>query len=185
MTAMLIVITGTVASGKSSIARRLADEFGDHGLAAAVIDVDLVYEMVGQPGLRKDNPSTWARVRRVSAALADAFAGEGLDVVIVDGDFLTPEKRADFLDARGDGSPGPLFVTLRVSLEHALERVNEDPTRTFSRDRPFLRRHYQNAARDGLRGDLVLDTAETTPTEAARLIVEWAMPRVHREERRF
>lgn len=168
---MLIVVSGTIASGKSTVARRVAEEFAAQSVASAVIDIDLVYEMLRPPGARKD---AWALVRRGAAALADAFAANGVEVVIVDGDFLSVAERADFLEALRGDPPAPLFVTLRVPFEQASKRVGQDPTRTFSRDLAFLRRHYDAAARDGLPGDLVLDTDETTPIEVARRIVEWA-----------
>jgi len=55
---LLVVISGPVASGKSSAAHTLATGFRANGRSAAVIDLDLLYQMIddGQP---MDNPSSW------------------------------------------------------------------------------------------------------------------------------
>jgi adenylylsulfate kinase-like enzyme len=58
--AVVIVINGPIASGKSSVARAVALEFEGRGQSAACIDLDLVDEMLGNPLARKDYDSKWA-----------------------------------------------------------------------------------------------------------------------------
>jgi len=43
---MVIVICGPIASGKSTVARAVARSFEHLGTQAAVVDLDLVYEML-------------------------------------------------------------------------------------------------------------------------------------------
>jgi shikimate kinase len=175
---VLIVITGPIASGKSSVARSLAVEAERRGTDTAAIDMDIVYDMLEQRGGRKDDSSKWARTRRVSAAFADRLLADGVGVVIVEGELLTPSDRREFL--RALRSPhSPRFVTLRVSFEHALRRVNSDATRRFSRDPEFLRRHHESVQKDlaaARPGELSLDTESTSPDEVAHVIADWARP---------
>ena len=171
---MLIVISGPIASGKSTVARALARDLGRSGTAVAMIDLDLVYDMLEPDHVRKDDAAKWLRARRASAALADAFLLDGVEVVIVEGEFLTPDDRRAFVDALHSGEK-PRFVTLRTSFDVALRRVDADPTRTFSRDRAFLSRHYREAERPLLElasTDLVLDTTSIDADEAARRIAK-------------
>lgn len=171
---MLIVINGTIASGKSATARALAREVEPCGGAAAVIDLDLVYEMLEHDGARKDDDAKWARARRAAAALATRFAKDGVEFVIVEGDFLTADDRRLFVEAL-DASAEPRFVTLRVSFDEAVRRIEGDPTRTFSRDRDFLRRHYDKAEAavdDVPASDLLVDTEDVTVDDVAALIAD-------------
>jgi predicted kinase len=144
-------------------------------LAAAAIDLDLVYEMLEPDYVPKEDVAKWRRARRAAAALTDALLGDGVHVVLVEGDFLNPEQRAEFVAALRSSS-APVFVTLHVPIDLALERVQKDPTRGVSRDPHFLRSHYEQLAgviRNRPATDLVLDTATVGVDAAARAIVEW------------
>jgi len=57
---LLVVISGPIASAKSSAAHTLAAGFRANGRSAAVIDLDLLNQMIddGQP---MDNPISWRR----------------------------------------------------------------------------------------------------------------------------
>lgn len=175
---MVIVICGPIASGKSTVARALAQLFERQGLAAAAIDLDLIYEMLRTDDPSKTSPATWRRARRTAAGLTDVLLREGVGVVIAEGDFLTSEERADYVDALGSADQ-PCFVTLRVSVDIALDRVQGDPSRNLSRDPDFLRRHYEQvdgAMRIRPETDLVVDTSSVGVQDAARAIYRWASP---------
>jgi adenylylsulfate kinase-like enzyme len=174
---VLIVISGPIASGKSTVARSLAQEFERAGMTAAAIDVDVVYDMLEHKTARKLDGAKWAHARHGAAVLANGLMTDGIEVVIVEGDFLTPKDRASFL---GEVHPTkPRFVTLRVSFETALRRAHNDPTRGLSRDRAFLWRHYEEASaalRDVPTTDLVLETESVTVAETVRAIASWVYP---------
>jgi adenylylsulfate kinase-like enzyme len=174
---VLIVISGPIASGKSTVARALAQEVERRGATAAAIDLDVVYDMLEHDNARKDCETKWLRTRHAAATLASRFITEGIDVVIVEGDFLAAPDRADFLLSL-QATEEPRFVTLRASFDDALRRVANDATRTFSRDRAFLLRHYEAAEaalRDSPPTDLLLDTGTVAADETARTIAEWAL----------
>ena len=165
---MLIVITGPIASGKSTVARELARELERAHVRVAVIDLDLVHEMVGSDGPKSDN-ATWALARDAAATLAITFLEEGVAVVVAEGSFNTPADRAAFARHLGP-NVRPVYVTLRVSFEEALRRAQTDPTRGLSRDPAFLGSYFAASA-EVLAAvpatDLIIDTERVRATAAA------------------
>jgi adenylylsulfate kinase-like enzyme len=173
---MLIVISGPIASGKSTVARALARNLGHDGVTAATIDLDVVCDMLEHKGALEREAANWVHARRAVASLAKGFLGDGIDVAIVDGDFLQSTARAELLAAVKPIKPR--FVTLYASFDIALRRVHDDPTRGLSREPTFLRRHFdaaEAALRDVPATDLALDTESITAAEAARTIADWAL----------
>ena len=174
---MVIVITGPIASGKSTVARQLADELERRGVRTAVIDLDLVHAMLDTTGSTSDD-ACWTLARRGAAALADTFRQDGVVVVIAEGSYNKASDRAAFSHGlHGDASP--FYVTLQVTFEEALRRAQADPTRGISRNAGFLGSYF--AAQDhGLAAvpatDLVIDTERMAPTAAAEAIARAARP---------
>ena len=172
---MLLVITGQIASGKSTLARAVAHEFELQGLEAAAVDLDLIYEMLDPVRAPKTDERKWSQARHVAARLATALLADGV-AVVVEGEFLTAAERTEFIEALPSGIE-PRFVTLRVSYELAVQRAHGDPTRGLSRDPVFLSNHYEataQAIRDAPSTDLAIDTGETGIAEAARVIAAWS-----------
>jgi adenylylsulfate kinase-like enzyme len=171
---MPLVISGPIASGKSTVARALAKELERRGCSAATIDLDLVYEML-EHDARKDDDAKWLAARQAAAALTDSFLAHGTEIVIVDGEFLTSENREAYLRClRTDVTP--CFVTLSVSVDEAVRRAQGDSTRTLSRDRGFLHRHYaaiEAALQATPSTDLVLDTERLSADDLAGAIAGW------------
>jgi predicted kinase len=168
---MVIVISGPIASGKSTVARELAIELERGNVRVAVIDLDLVHDR-----LTTDEPTstetTWSRARHAAADVANTLLNEGVAVLVAEGSFNTPGDRAEF--ARNlDTGVSPLYVTLRVSFEEALRRAQGDPTRGKSRDPAFLEPYFEavNEALATLPAtDLVIDTEHIPPGAAAAAI---------------
>jgi predicted kinase len=172
---MLLVVTGPIASGKSTIARAVAAEFEKRGPKAAAVDLDLIYEMLDPSRSPKNDSAIWAQARRMSARLAAALLAEDV-TVIVEGEFLTAADRAEFIDALPQRVE-PRFITLSVPFEVALQRAGEDETRGLSRQPELLRAHYDATVelRDVPSTDLTLDTAAIQIEEAARVATNWAL----------
>jgi hypothetical protein len=172
---MAIVVSGPIASGKSAVARAVRQEFERRGSAAAIIDLDVVYDMLSVARV-KDDDAMWLVTRQAAAALTDAFLSAGVDVVIVDGEFLTRKDREAYVRSiRAEVEPR--FVTLTVSVDEAMMRAESDATRTVSRDPVFLRQHYaaaRVATAETPSTDLLLDTESLSVDETARLIARWA-----------
>jgi adenylylsulfate kinase-like enzyme len=168
---MVIVITGPIASGKSTVAGELAHELERMDVRAEVIDLDLVHGRLTSDEATSDD-STWALARREVATVANAFLAKGVAVVIADGSFNLPSDRAAFVEHLRP-SPGLVFVTLQVSFEEALRRAQGDPTRGVSQDPQFLGSHFA-ARHDVLAAvpatDIMIDTERTTATAAAKKV---------------
>ena len=174
---MLIVITGPMASGKSTVARELARELERVQVRAAVIDLDLVYDMLTADG-PKDDAAAWTLARHAAASLTNVLLADGVAVVIAEGSYNTPGDRAA-LAKHLDTSIGPLYVSLRVSCEEALHRAQGDPTRGLSRDPVFLAPYFAAVSQTLAivpATDIVIDTEQTTATSAAAAIARLVLP---------
>jgi adenylylsulfate kinase-like enzyme len=174
---VVIVITGPIASGKSTVAIALARELELIDVRAAVIDLDRVHEQLTANRSTSDE-HTWTLARRETAMAANAFLEDGLAVVIADGSFNLPRDRATFAQHLR-ASSDLVFVTLQVSFEEALRRAQGDPTRGRSQDPQFLGSHFA-ARRDVLAAvpatDIVIDTERRTAQGAAATIARLVGP---------
>ena len=170
---LLVVLTGAVGAGKSTTALALAIHLRDLGRTAAVVDLDEVYCMVRQhEGF--DEPAGWDAARRAAAALANSFFASGLEVVVVEGEFFTPDAWRQLRDSLGSKVEEEDF-TLLVSYEEALRRAQRDSWRTASRDPEFLKWLHDNfvKALPYLESASVLVRADDrTPKELAALMVD-------------
>jgi len=174
---VVIVITGPIASGKSTVAGELARELAVAGVRATVIDLDLVYDGLISSGSTPDE-STWALARHETARRANATLEAGVAVVIAEGSFNLQSDRAALTEQLRPGHD-LVFVTLQVSFEEALRRAQADPTRGRSQEPGFLRDHF-DARRDVLAAvpatDIVFDTERTTAKAAAKTIAGLVVP---------
>jgi adenylylsulfate kinase-like enzyme len=174
---VLIVISGPIASGKSTVARELARDLEQIAVRTAVIDLDLLHDQLIADGAASDD-SSWTLARRAVATLANTFLGQGVAVVIADGSFNRPRDRATLAQhLRTDARP--VYVTLRVSFEEALRRAQADPTRGRSQD-PLVLGPYFAAVSPVLQTvpatDIVIDTERTAPASAAATIARLLRP---------
>lgn len=166
-----LVISGPIASGKSTLARAVAERLADGGSTASVIDLDLLHAML----VRTPPKRAWSAARRAAASVTDAFVAEGIDVVVTEGEFITPSERAEYVDYLSP-SVHVTFVTLWVSYPEALRRATADRTRGLSRDPAFLSSHYENTASALAatpRTDLLLDTSALTVEAAVDAVVRF------------
>jgi predicted kinase len=168
----IVVITGAIASGKSTVAREVARQLEGIAVRAVVIDLDAVHDELVASGSDPDDAS-WIEARRRTAILANELSRDGVAVVVAEGSFNVPSDRVAFVSALDDHAP-PLFVTLQVSFEEALRRAQLDPTRGRSRDPGFLGPYFAGR-RDALVSapatDVVIDTERTTASAAAEMII--------------
>jgi predicted kinase len=181
----VIVITGPIASGKSTVARILARELVGRDVRSAVIDLDIIDDMLSADGPTSD-PATWTFARHAAASLANTFLSDGVAVVIADGSFNQASDRAAF-EQHLDVGISPLYVTLTVSFEEALRRAQRDPTRGVSRDPEFLRRYFAAGtwtSADLPPTDIVIDTESVSAGAAAATIAHLVPPMSRSRPRR-
>lgn len=146
--ALLLVVSGPIASGKSTVARIVAGLCEQAGRSSAVIDLDEIWHMVDHETPRTGGLRDWIIARRAAAALTDTFYGAGINVVVIEGPFFTPEERDGYLSFLRT-KVTQRFVTLDVSFEEAHLRAYQDPhpDRERSRDREWLaERHAASRA---------------------------------------
>jgi adenylylsulfate kinase-like enzyme len=170
----VVVISGPIASGKSALSRAVATQLEEeHGAPAAVVDLDLVYEMLDVRSRPKDDERLWAQARRVAGRLANAILAEGRSVVVEGGDLATGAALAEFETELAKGSDVWL-VLLGVDLEIARQRTQSDESRGISRDRAFLKEHYARFTTEWPGRDVLrLDTGSARLADSANAVVDW------------
>jgi hypothetical protein len=171
---IVVVITGPIASGKSTLSRAVAVELADRGSDSAVVDLDLVYEMFDPGRGPKTDEARWREARRLAGKIAAGLEGRR-SAVVLEGEFGTHAQRADFSDELPHEWRAS-FVTLRVDFDEAWRRATADPTRGLSKDKDFLAAHYRarGSASPGDE-DLVLDTGHFSVSLAARSVTDWLL----------
>ena len=165
---LLVVLAGPIASGKSTIAERLARQLAADraGTTAALVDLDdLAFAQRGTQEL----PELWRRAAAVAGATVRAGFAAGTDVVIAHGPFFESDGYRLLLD---DLPPETVVrhVLLRVPVPVALERVAADPSRGLSRDPEFLRSTHDHFAQIEHRlpvPDLTFDTSTHAAADVA------------------
>jgi chloramphenicol 3-O-phosphotransferase len=171
---LVVLISGPIASGKSALGRAVAGRLDEAaGSCCAVIDLDLVYEMLDPRQRPKSDEHLWAVARRVAGGMVGVLLREGRSVVVEGGDFFTEEQLAEFEHQLPEGVAVRL-VRLDVDPETALRRARADDSRGVSTDPGFMSRHYAEFRTDwGDRDVLKLDTGTASLAETARSIVDW------------
>jgi shikimate kinase len=130
---LLVLISGPVASGKTTAAKGLAMIARRYGHNAAAIDIDDVVEMVAG--------NDWSRVTRkdrvlatqVASAIVGKLFASGVELVAVAGSTLSNSEWDDLYEPLNP-KPKPFYVLLRVSAEEALRRAQGDPQRVHTKD---------------------------------------------------
>ena len=171
---LVVLISGPIASGKSALGRAVAGRLDEvPGSGCAVIDLDLVYEMLDPRRRPKSDQQLWAEARRVAAGVAGVLLGEGRSVVVEGGDFSTKEQLDEF-EHELPGDAEVRLVRLDVDLETALRRTRADDSRGVSKDAAFMSGHYAEFRTDwGDRDVLKLDTDSASLAETASPVLDW------------
>jgi hypothetical protein len=164
------MISGPIASGKSTLAGELARLLRLEGFSVALADLDTVAEMA-LPTL----PS-WDWAHGVHAQLVGAWLRTGVDIVIDEGT-SNPTEVQQVLDQVPDGTD-VFHVVLTADLDASLARARADSGRGISQDAAFLRGDHEAYARGlpQLPSDLRLHVEGREPAALAREVLARLLP---------
>ena len=168
----LVVITGPIASGKSTVAGLLAERCASQGWSVASADLDdVAFAQGGCPDLEE----FWRRAGVAHVGLVRGWLASGTKVVIAHGPFF--ESRSyDSLRAATSPKSRLHHVLLTVRFDIALKRVTADPVRppsAWSRNPDFLRStHDAFSALDLPPVDETFDTSQTMAVDIAARLTE-------------
>jgi len=139
----LVVVSGPIAAGKSTVAAAVGAIVGDAGLSAAVVDLDEIVASLRAPGAPWQR--SWGQARRAHAALIGGWLRSGVEVVLADGPFHDSSEIATLLSEVPAGTV-TRWCWLDVAYDVARRRTAADPTRGLSRDPAFLRHAHDHVA---------------------------------------
>jgi hypothetical protein len=171
----LIVINGSIASGKTTVSRLLAAMLREHGRSVAVVELDRLYEMLADDP--KSDAGVWISARRLSSALARQLCSDGFAFIVIDGAFWTAGDRRDLLSGL-TSSTLVSWVTLTLSFAEALRRAQSEPSRGISKNPAFLAPHVAECLEALARlpaTERVISTEDAGAAEIARVLAELAL----------
>jgi adenylylsulfate kinase-like enzyme len=166
----LILISGAVASGKTTLASLLAAKARATGVPAASIDMDALTEMVGGPD--------WSHIadmhRRLACELAADIAqrlfARAYRLIAIAGSTVSSREWQQVLrDSRP--TQRTTRVLLRVSVAEASRRARDDGTRGVTRNSTVLAQlHAAIDWSDVPEPDICLDTDGLSQDEVAETV---------------
>lgn len=162
--AVLVLIAGPIAAGKSAVSRRLAEDLRRAGRQIALVELDAL------AGMARPTLPDWADAHRIFALVTGQWLRAGLDTVIAESVSGRQELDQVLQDVPA-GTP-VLTVVVECPADIALERALADPTRGISRDPGFLREAHARWAleREMISADVVLETGVTSLEESVSRI---------------
>jgi len=131
----LVMISGPIASGKSTLADELARLLRMAGFSVALTDLDTVAEMALPTLLDWD----WAH--GIHAQLVGSWLTAGVDIVVDEGT-SNPTEVQQVLDQVPEGTD-TFHVVLTADFDASLARARADSGRGVSKDPAFLRADHE------------------------------------------
>lgn len=164
--AVVVLLIGPQASGKSTVARALSEEMRRQGELVALVELDQIAAMA-LPTLPGCNHAA-----RIFGLVAGEWARTELTCVIAEG--ISSQVEVSNFVAHVPETSALVTVAVTTSFDAALARAQADPTRGVSRDPGFLRARYAEWSREVTRmnADLLLDTSEVAVEQAVWLIAD-------------
>ena len=169
---MLVLISGPIAAGKTTVAYSLAALARSRGLPSAAIDMDEMIATVAGDDWSLVQRGDRLRACRIAASLAQALFDAGMEVVAIAGSTLSPYEW-DEVTGGLDTPARTTTILLRVSVDEAVRRAQADPARVHTQDAAYVAKLA--AAIDWTavsRPDIDLNTDHLTAQEVIGLVAE-------------
>jgi energy-coupling factor transporter ATP-binding protein EcfA2 len=131
----LVMISGPIASGKSTLADALAQMLRLDGFSVALTDLDTVAEMA-LPTL-----PNWDWAHKIHAQIVGAWLTTGVDIVVDEGT-SNPTEVQQVIDHVPEGTD-VLHIVLTADFDASLARARADSGRGASKDPTFLRADHE------------------------------------------
>ncbi|MFJ3407748.1 AAA family ATPase [Promicromonospora sp. NPDC090134] len=166
----LVMISGPIASGKSTLAAELVRLLRLEGFSVALTDLDTVAEMA-LPTL-----PNWDWAHGIHAQLVGSWLATGIDIVVDEGT-SNPTEVQQVLD-QVSGGTDVLHVVLTADFDASLARARADSGRGVSKDPRFLRAEHEAYAHHlpHLPSGLRLHVEGQEPAELARQVFNSLLP---------
>jgi pantothenate kinase-related protein Tda10 len=131
----LVMISGPIASGKSTLADELTQLLRLDGFSVALTDLDTVAEMA-LPTL-----PDWEWAHEIHAQTVGAWLTAGIDIVVDEGT-SNPTEVQQVLDQVPQGTE-VFHIVLTADFDASLARARADHGRGVSKDPAFLRADHE------------------------------------------
>jgi cytidylate kinase len=166
----LVLISGPIASGKTSVAFELAARVRREGRRAAAIDMDDLVEMVGGDDWSLVTQDHRLRASGCAGKLARELFDGGFGLIAVAGSTLMAYE-SDELLVHLASPVTVLRVLLRVNVDEAILRAQADSTRVGTRDAEAVKAlHSRIDWQKVPASDLAIETDGRSIEEVADLI---------------
>jgi hypothetical protein len=166
LSGQLVMISGPIAAGKSTLAIELVRLLRTNGSSVALTDLDTVAEMAlpTLPG--------WTCAHRIHAQLVGAWLATDVDVVVDEGTSTTEEVQQVLAEVPAGITV--FHVVLTANYDRSLARARADPGRGLSKDPDFLRAAHLSYAQHlpMLPCNLRLDVEKHAPKAMAAQVLE-------------
>lgn len=162
---VLVLISGPIAAGKSTVARSLAKRLRTVGEQVALVELDQIAEMA-LPTL-----PDWSAAHTIFNSVVGQWLATPLTVVVAEG----PGSKAE-VSALISGLPAQTPVVIAVltsSFDIAFARARADPSRGISRQRAFLSDEFARWAHEmpQIEHDIFIDSGTSSVEESVDLLL--------------